>query len=78
MISKTVLLAAGWIASTVVFTTEDAVQAGELTWNMNELADSALVLGGGSVLLGLGLGTLVSGAVVYLYKRNQINHKLRS
>lgn len=56
----------------------DARRVGELTRMLDTLADQAFFLAGGGALLGLGIGVIVSGAGVYLYKRRQIRTKLNS
>lgn len=55
-----------------------ARQAGELARSSESLAEQTFVFAGAGGLLGLGLGITLSGAVVYLLKRRQINNKLQS
>lgn len=48
-------------------------QTGRLAWEFNKLTNELTFVAGGGVLIGLGLGITVSGAIVYVYKRKQIN-----
>lgn len=65
-------------ASLVSLTPSGALRAGELTKAFESLAEQALVLAAASGLLGLGLGTSLFGAGVYLVKRRQIRRKLQA
>lgn len=69
------------VLATIAFaltTPSEARRMGELTRELEALAEQALVLAGAGGLLGLGIGITVSGAGVYLYKRRQIRAILQS
>lgn len=70
-----------WTALSVGLLTsmyEDAAAAAELTDSIVSLANQAPLLAGSGGVLGLGLGLVVSGGGVYLYKRRQIRNRLEA
>lgn len=70
-----------WTALSVGLLTseyESATTAAEISKTIVSLAEQAPVLAGAGVMLGLGLGLVVSGGGVYLYKRRQIHNRLEA
>jgi hypothetical protein len=51
---------------------------GEVARLLGSLAEQTLALSGAGLLLGLGVGTVLSAAGVYLFKRRQFRQKLQS
>jgi hypothetical protein len=57
---------------------EQVINQGETARLLSRLADQSLVLAGTGLLLGLGVGAILSAAGVYLFKQRQFNEMLQS
>lgn len=55
---------------------ESVITQGEIAKLLGEITEQTLALTGAGLLLGLGIGTILSAAGVYLYKRRQFHRKL--
>lgn len=57
---------------------EQLIAQGDTARLLSRLADGSLVLAGTGLLLGLGVGAILSAAGVYLFKQRQFNKMLQS
>lgn len=57
---------------------EQAIAQGEAARLLGRLAEQSLVLAGAGLLLGLGVGAILSAAGVYLFKQRQFQKRLQS
>lgn len=57
---------------------EQLITQGELVRLLGRLAEQSLMLAGAGLLLGLGVGAILSAAGVYLFKQRQFNKMLQS
>jgi len=55
-----------------------AISRGETARLLGDLAGQSLLLAGAGLLLGLGVGTILSAAGVYLFKQRQFQQRLQS
>lgn len=57
---------------------EQAIAQGEVARLLGQLAEQSLTLAGAGLLLGLGVGAILSAAGVYLFKQRQFRQRLQS